>query len=198
MNRMDSISIGPWVLMMALGLVLQAANPANNCYAENFHLVLRQTPSFAGQIEPKPGMYDFEPGTEVTLIANPSRNCRFVRWLGDVADPEANKTVAYLDQTKVIIALFEMTVNNVGDTEDTVSSTAGRAGSSGGFFRSNRVIATGAGTAGDAPPPRNSGNDPSYTMPIPEPGTIALLITGAILIRKRLKQITKRNLPHQI
>ncbi|MHC4207590.1 MAG: InlB B-repeat-containing protein, partial [Planctomycetota bacterium] len=70
-------------------------------------LLLEQTPVKGGEITPVAGVHYFKPDSEVILTAVPKAGYKFIHWLGDVSDPTSANTVVYLNEPKVIIAVFE-------------------------------------------------------------------------------------------
>jgi len=72
-------------------------------------LLLQQTPAEGGAITPRPGVHLFALNSEVVLTATANPGYEFIYWLGDVSDPTANRTIAYLNKPKIIIAIFAPT-----------------------------------------------------------------------------------------
>jgi len=76
------------------------------CQTGGVALLVQQTPSQGGLVSPEVGVHYYDSGAAVTLIAVPRPGYQFVYWLGDVLDPTASKTIAYLDKPKIIVAVF--------------------------------------------------------------------------------------------
>ena len=88
--------------VVAMVLCCSAQAQTNNTV-----FLLQQTPANGGSITPDIGVHEFESDTEVVLTATPEPGYQFVYWIGDVSDPTASRTVAYVDSAKIIIAVFE-------------------------------------------------------------------------------------------
>ncbi len=173
-------------------------------------LLLQQTPANGGIVSPQIGVHHFEADSEITLIAVPRSGYQFVYWLGDVVDPTANKTIAYLNKPKIIIAVFQRV-----EHDQLVAGQAPRhSGGGGGLFASRPLISaaaprtggTGGGggptrpTEGDDPNPPDGPLDDPFDPPndpfdppddptVPEPATgILLTLGGLALLRKRRAQ----------
>ncbi len=146
------------------------------CQLSGVTLLIQQSPPQGGRVVPIAGVYDFELNAEINLTAIPRPGYYFVQWLGDVVDPTAATTVAYLNKPKVIIAVFQQTdygtlLGGATVTPDIVSS----AGFSGGG-----TVSSGGGYSPPPPPP------PPPPTPTPEPATgLLLALSGLALLRKR-------------
>jgi hypothetical protein len=206
MKRISPISIVSIVLaFFALGLL--SADSAL-CQAKSYSLLLQQMPSQGGIISPEIGVHYYSSESQVTLIAVPQPGYQFVYWLGDVLDPTANKTTALLNESKVIVAVFQQVEEGqliVGQNVPT-----GGGGSGGGSFSSGSSISPAVNrTRGEGGSPNSGGStptlpgegdpgpdppdnppvpiDPPVDPPgVPEPATGLMLILGAAaLLRKR-------------
>jgi len=173
------------VVMITCGLLAPAY-----CRAD-IVLLLEQTPVKGGEITPVAGVYHFAPGSEITLTANPKPGYQFVHWLGDVSDPTAASTVVYLNNPKVIIAVFEQT--EYGISADGQGLPAAGGGAPGGLFPTAVDLGrpggfSGGGGARPQPPHFTYiiGNKPAPQ--VPEPATGVLLLLGGLfaLARKRM------------
>lgn len=196
----------PWqtVVLALVVIAAAAALPAPAyCQTDGTALLLQQTPPQAGNITPALGVHKFEPYTQVTLTAVPKPGYQFVYWLGDVGDPAASTTVAYLDAPKIIIAVFERVKYEFLPVKEGPQSGA----PIGGLFLSPADYYAqrgGIGLSGeyrepeefrwpsqpepeqeDFPVPQEEQDFP-VPQPIPEPATIMLLSLGSLaLLRKR-------------
>ncbi len=94
-------------LLLALAVVILGITATANCQVVQTSLLLQKTPPQGGMVTPNVGVHGFEQSSEVVLTATPKPGYHFVYWMGDVADPTANTTTAYLDGPKIIIAVFE-------------------------------------------------------------------------------------------
>lgn len=171
------------------------------CFSQTAHsqsvqvaVLLQQLPSKGGIITPNPGVHHFDLNTEVTLTAFPEPGYQFIYWLGDVTNPAANRTTAYLNKPKIIIAVFDesgyepsfkgqgASGGNQGGrarslSGDLVSSVPfyGQSGFSGGAASGPRPSKSSSNNYADKP------SDKTYEPPIPEPATAILLALGGYL-----------------
>ena len=182
MKRTGSTRFGRVMTPSALAVVLLIALIPAASYAETLALILRQAPSSGGKMDPEPGLYYFERGTEVSLTASPKRGYKFIRWFGEVADATAVTTTTYLNRAKVVVAVFQSVQHRV-ELTDMDRATNG-AGSPGGRITGRSVYVGGGGGGGVSythiPPEQHI----RYIV-IPEPGTILLVGICAALVRSR-------------
>jgi len=201
------------VVVIAAGL----AGPAY-CQMDGTVLLLQQTPPQGGTITPDAGVHRFELDTEVTLTAVPKPGYQFVYWLGDVSDPMANTTIAYLDTPKIIIAVFERASFELLPVEIEPKSMP-----RGGLKRSAADYARRGGGGGggrgprkwrwpewpeeeeeeeeeeDFPAPEEGNDFPAspqgndFPVPIPEPATGILLALGMLALTKKQGAKNRRN-----
>ncbi len=177
MKRIFASIAGCWIPVGALAMFLSIVLPAV-CSGQNIQLILQQTPGVGGDMAPKAGIYSFEPGTEVTLTAEPRQGYVFFRWLGDVADPTAYQTTARMDQPTIIIAVFHAATPSV---EQVDPSTLGR--SRGGGPRVRRgIFGAGGSSIGSAYVPRQQHPQP---ISVPEPCGFLLFAMGTLALRSR-------------
>ena len=169
------------------------------CQTGGVALLVEQTPSQGGLVSPELGVHHYDSGSQVTLIAVPRPGYQFVYWLGDVLDPTASKTVAYLDKPKIIVAVFTQV-----EQGQTVGGQGVPSGGGGDFISPGEPIspsATRTGGAGSTPgspeePPTEGTPDPDPPdeppldpPDVPEPATGLLLTLGGLaLLRKRTAQ----------
>ncbi|MEJ2702463.1 MAG: PEP-CTERM sorting domain-containing protein [Sedimentisphaerales bacterium] len=167
------------VAAIALGLCAPARGQA-----EDVTLLLKQSPVRGGEISPVPGIYHFEPDSQVALTAVPKPGYRFLHWLGDVSDPTSTKTVVRLDRPKVIIAVFEQSDDHLDRGGGLVDGGGG-----GSLFPAPLDLSWPGGlsaTGGGARP-----QVPVYSypvggnQPVPEPATGLLLLAGGLLAFRR-------------
>jgi hypothetical protein len=159
-------------------------------------LLLEQTPVKGGEITPVAGVYHFESGSEVTLTAVPKPGYQFVHWLGDVSDSTASSTVVYLNQPKVIIAVFEQAEHDIL-AENALPAGGGGAGGSGlvptavNLTRPGGVSAGGGGGKGKPPTIVYSLQGGDKSAEVPEPATSVLLALGGIFAfaRRRARRL---------
>jgi hypothetical protein len=177
------------------------------CQTAGVALLIQQTPSQGGLVSPELGVHHYDSGAEVTLIAVPRPGYQFVYWLGDVLDPTASKTIAYLDKPKIIVAIFTQVEQDKLVVGQGVPSGGGGGNfiSPGESFSPSATRTGGVGSPPDSPkePPTEGTPDPPppYDPPlppdeppigppdVPEPATALLLTLGGLaLLRKRTAQ----------
>ena len=151
-------------------------------------LLLEQTPVKGGKITPVAGVHYFKPNSEVILTAVPKAGYKFIHWLGDVSDPTAANTIVYLNEPKVIIAVFEKAEQGIsGDGEGLLLGGGGGAG--GGLFSTALDlnwpggISGGGGAKPKKPVYYEKGKKP--TPEVPEPATGLLMMLGGLFALKR-------------
>jgi hypothetical protein len=201
MKRISPISIV--LAFFALGLL--SADSAL-CQAKSYSLLLQQMPSQGGIISPEIGVHYYSSESQVTLIAVPQPGYQFVYWLGDVLDPTANKTTALLNESKVIVAVFQQ----VEEGQLIVGQNVPTGGGGGGSFSSGLPISPavnrtrgggGSPNSGESTPTPPGEGDPGLEPPdnppdpvdppvdppgVPEPATGLMLTLGAAaLLGKR-------------
>ncbi|MHC4086064.1 MAG: InlB B-repeat-containing protein [Planctomycetota bacterium] len=178
------------LLLLILAVVFCGLLKPAYCQTNRPVLLLQQVPANAGTITPGPGVHYLEQDEIVTLTAVPRSGYQFVYWLGDVGDPELNRTTAYLDAPKIIIAIFERAEFELEDTSEATQSIPG--GMAGGLRASaadySRQGFSGGGTRRQSvrrPPARPPSPEPlpppEIPVPTPEPTTLVLLAVGSYL-----------------
>lgn len=199
MTRRIPAVFGSWFLALAVVLAgLGLLDPACG-QTPGVVLLVQQTPAKAGTTFPSPGVHNFSQNEEVTLTAIPHPGYRFVYWLGDVSEPVATRTVAYLDKPKIVVAVFDRIEYETMEARSGVSATTtGASSARSGLIAGSSGISSGgggissSGTSGgssngtdaeDLPPPL-----PEPEPPIPEPATAVLLALGGLyaLTRRRM------------
>ncbi len=179
------------LLILVLAVVLCGINKAAYCQTNRPVLLLQHMPADAGTITPAPGVHHIEQDTTVTLTAVPKAGYQFVYWLGDVSDPQLNRTTVYLDAPKIIIAIFEKAEF---DLEDLSEPTQGIPGGIAGGLRASAADYSRQGFTGGGgarrqsisgpqpqPPQPEPLPPPEVPVPVPEPTTLLLLAVGSSL-----------------
>jgi len=181
-------------LWLVFGLLCLAG--AQNCKAAQLALMLQQSPVDGGSIEPGIGVHKIDRDTNITLRAVPQPGYQFVCWLGDVAEPTASTTSAYIDSPKIVIAVFERVQYDSMAAANVLFSNPG-----GGLRRSAGFAAGGGSGGGGKRPHKYYGPSPpeeededlevpdqSDQLPVPEvpePATVILLGLGAMFTLRR-------------
>jgi len=161
--------------VFACGFLLPALASAQSY---QMALLLQQTPAESGLLAPEPGLHFFEPESQIVLTAIPKPGFRFVCWLGDVADPTASTTVAYIDKPKIVIALFQPESFPLSAA---ATYTTGRLLLRPLTFPTRPFV----GVSLPTPAPSITRLEFEPLEPIPEPATLLLLAVGAVMLRKR-------------
>jgi hypothetical protein len=199
------------IVLITVGIAVDA-----NGRAIDVAILVHTAPADGGTVTPDSGVHHFTLNSEITLVATPSPGYQFIQWLGDVREPAASRTVAYLNKPKIIIALFHQVDYELPDkdTGSVSSRTTGSGSGGGGSFPSaidfgQPTFSLAVGT--DSRPPIISSTptiiiDPStwdkdespepvepIEPPIPEPTTAVLLALGILLSLHKLKQNNKNN-----
>ena len=193
MVKSHSISIGSQKVLLPLVLAVVFCGLLKPAYCQTNRpvLLLQQMPADAGTITPGPGVHYLEQDTIVTLTAVPRPGYQFVYWLGDVSEPELNRTMAYLDAPKIIIAIFERAEFELEDMSEATQGIPG--GSAGGLMASaadysRQGFSGGGGSRRQSvsrlpaqPPAPEPLPPPEVPVPTPEPTTLVLLAVGSYL-----------------
>ena len=195
------VFLGLRAIFLAAVVILVSLSGSAYCQTEGVSLLLQQIPAQGGTITPSVDVHNLKPNSEITLTANPKPGYQFICWLGDVSDPKASSTVAYINGPKIIIALFERTEYENFSTQTSTAGGggSGASGSAGGgstsFFAnpSGLMIGGGGGTPKVLLPAPESVSWPINIKPsepqpaVPEPATVMLLALGSLftLIRKQ-------------
>ena len=142
MIKNNTISIGcqKVIFVILLAVVFCGLLKPAYCQTGRPVLLIQQIPDNGGTITPGAGVHYLEQNTSVTLTAVPKAGYQFIYWLGDVSDPTLNRTTAYLDAPKIVIAIFERAEYEFLDVEERTQSAPG-----GGLFASAADYARGGG-----------------------------------------------------
>jgi len=194
------------IVLITVGIAVDA-----NGRTIDVAILVHTAPADGGTVTPDSGVHHFALNSEITLVATPSPGYQFIQWLGDVREPAASRTVAYLNKPKIIIALFHQADFELPDKDagQVSSRTTGSGFGGGGSFRSavdfgqpTFSLATGTNSRPqvvsstptiiidsstldeDESPEQEEPEEP----PIPEPTTAALLALGILFSLHKLKR----------
>jgi hypothetical protein len=185
LNRQSAIGIRQLRLVFAI-IAFWLIVPAY-CQSKDMVLLLEQTPVKGGDITPVAGVHYFKPNSEVILTAVPKTGYKFIHWLGEVSDPTSTKTVVYLNEPKVIIAVFEQAEQSI--STDGNDLHIGGGGGGGGLFPTALDLSRPGGFdgGGGAKPqkPIYYVKDKKPMPEVPEPATGLLMMMGGLFALKR-------------
>lgn len=181
MNRRHTTR-GGIVLAAALAVTFAIAARARG-ETGGFDLLIDRRPVGAGRVTPDSGTHRFSANSMVSLRADPEPGYQFAYWLGDVSDPKAERTTVVVNESKVVVAVFQ------AEPRKRLEEQA-RSGGGGGdnlMLTATDLSSPGWSSAG-------GGRTHTEIIPIiidpihtPEPATIALLSLGALLLRRRAR-----------
>jgi hypothetical protein len=148
-----------------------------------YELCIEQSPAHAGKLSPDSGTHSFAADAVVTLSAEPQPGYQFAYWLGDVADPKAQRTTVQVNSSKMVIAIFQPADRDY-PTEVLISGGGGRGG--GGAVPTRIDLSTpGYSLAGGTAKSKPEIVPVPVPVPVPEPATLLLLGLGAVALRKK-------------
>jgi len=158
------------------------------CQTKDMALLLEQTPVKGGDITPVAGVHYFKLNSEVILTAVPKTGYKFTHWLGDVSDPTSSNTIVYLNEPKVIIAVFEQAEQSISIDRKGLPLGGGGGGGGGLFptaldFSRPGGFSGGSGIKSQKPVYYEKGKKP--TPEVPEPATGLLMMLGGLFALKR-------------
>jgi hypothetical protein len=144
---------------------------------DNYAVIIQESPAGAGEVQPGLGLHTFGVNENVTLNTVPNTGYRFVYWLGEVSDPSVNRTTLLVDGPKIVIAVFER------DAYDLPSASA--AVSQGAESLTPRNDLFGGEFSSPDAPQDNPGSPDYPDNPVPEPGTVILLVSGIYMVMRK-------------
>ena len=181
MNRRHTTR-GGIVLAAALAVTFAIAARARG-ETGGFDLLIDRRPVGAGRVTPDSGTHRFSANSMVSLRADPEPGYQFAYWLGDVSDPKAERTTVVVNESKVVVAVFQ------AEPRKRLEEQA-RSGGGGGdnlMLTATDLSSPGWSSAGGGR--THTEINPIIIDPIhtPEPATIALLSLGALVLRRRAR-----------
>jgi hypothetical protein len=195
------------IIAVIILVVISTPLPAY-CEVNGTSLLLQQNPIQGGRLNFEPGVHKFSRGSEMVLKATAKPGYSFVYWLGDVRDPMSSTTSVVLNVPKIVIAVFEKNdqpgLFELEDTRSALNDTSGGGGHQmlAAADYANTVY-TGGGSAeydgadynfnntddndinDDFPTPYDGDDFPVPGEPVPEPGTVFLMLLGGFCLRAR-------------
>jgi len=188
---------GRRAVLLAVAIIVAGLLAPAYSQTQSVALMLKQTPVKGGDIAPGPGIYQFKPGSQVTLTATAKPGYKFVQWLGDVSDATASNTVVYLNEPKGVVAVFEQSESDALEKDREFLSAGGGGGGGSGLMPTaldlSRPGGMTAGTGGGGATPRPiiyNINTGGKVPEVPEPATGALLMLGGLFAfaRRRVRR----------
>ncbi len=173
MERSGRIFTGRKGVVVAVVIIMECLSAPAHCQTPDTALLIQHRPVQGGITTPPAGVHHFKMGSKVILTAVPETGYRFVFWMGDVLDPNASNTIVFLDEPKVIVAIFERTGKDI-----LVAGGGGAGGSprmtlNRGWIINNRRLFLIRFT--------------QNVFIIPEPATGVLLVLGSLALLGRRK-----------
>ncbi len=149
-----------------------------------YELCIEQSPAQAGKLSPDSGTHRFAADAVVTLSAEPQPGYRFAYWLGDVADPKAQRTTVQVSSSKIVVAIFQPADQDY-PTEVLIGGGGGRGGG-GGAVPTRIDLSIPGYSLADGPAKAKPEIVPvPVPVPVPEPATLLLLGLGTLALRKK-------------
>ncbi len=148
-----------------------------------YELCIEQSPAQAGKLSPDSGTHRFAADAVVTLSAEPQPGYRFAYWLGDVADPKAQRTTVQVNSSKIVVAIFQPADQD--DPTEVLIGGGGRGGGGGAVPTRIDLSTPGFSLAGGPAKSKPEIVPVPVPVSVPEPATIALLGLGALALRKK-------------
>ncbi len=182
-NQGSSISVRLRSFIFTLVVIVVFLLTAAYGQSARVELLIQQSPAQGGKITPSVGIHHFAPNSEVTLTAIPEQGFQFAYWLGDVTNPRSNSTTAYLNNSKIIVAVFEPIEFELAGKKKYPHISGG--GAQGGMIAAAADYSRGGFSGGGAATSGPQAKQLSFeTAVIPEPATFLILTLGVAILRK--------------
>jgi len=171
--------LGPLFVAAVLALGLATCGYGQTAAYE---LCIEQSPAQAGKLSPDSGTHRIAADAVVTLSAEPQPGYQFAYWLGDVADPKAQRTTVQVSSSKIVVAIFQPADRDY-PTEVLIGGGGGRGG---GAVPTRIDLSTpGYSLAGGVAKAKPEIVPVPVPVPVPEPTALLLLGLGALALRKK-------------
>lgn len=168
-----------WVLVIVVLVSVTSLMAQDNKFA----LLVQKSPEYGGVVTPSESLSMPNGDQLVTITATPRDGYEFVYWLGDVASPTSSITSVLVDTPKMVIAVFERPEFQAALDVPGGGGGGGGGGSSSspspGHVPSNSGSSSGPGSA---PSRTYSAPEPKVLVNIPEPATMLILGSGALML----------------
>jgi hypothetical protein len=167
--RIGSFQKSLFLLIALCIFAVGMCNAAEGTSPSGYSILVEQSPVDAGHVTPETGVYRQGQGDIMSIKAMPKPGYRFLYWLGDVEASTENETTVNVNSPKIIVAVFAREQKHRGGST---------------MLRPSSPIHFGSGGVGTV-------RDPEYREEhedVPEPATLALLGTGALLTFRRRKK----------
>lgn len=167
------------ILLLALSVCLNIAR----CQP-HMELVLEQSPARAGTVTPGSGIHTYAAHAQISLTAVAHEGYRFAYWLGDVSDPQSSTTQVYLDNSKIVVAVYDP-IGGEDDYEEEALALGGGGGSSQLLPTAANFFSNSFSAPGGSRPQLTPFLQVVPTHPVPEPATLLLLGLGTLTLSRR-------------
>jgi hypothetical protein len=197
MQRRNATPLGSLLAVAVLALGLAARGYGR---IPAYELCLEESPAQAGKLTPDSGTHRFAADAIVVLSAEPQPGYQFAYWLGDVADPKAQRTTVQVNSPKVVVAVFQPARCDEPREALLLGGAGGGVGGGGGGKAVTSVVdlSTPGWSIGGGPGPKAKAERISVPIPapvpapVPEPATVVLFGLGALALRRRLPTSPRR------
>ena len=166
------------IVVVSLTLRADAKTP-------EYDLVIQGSPAEAGSVTPVIGNYRVSANSSVTLTATAQPGYQFAYWLGDVSDPSAERTTIFINEPKLVVAVFHR------EPAKRVRQEVGSGGGGAGFdtLAPTLIDLSAPGWSPGGGGARGDTRVVPVVVPvvIPEPATLSLIGIGLLVLRRRTR-----------